>query len=61
MSAHNSNIFIEEINRARIVRFSEHVNIDIKVLRAILILSGANDCAHVSVSEHLNIEWIDES
>jgi hypothetical protein len=58
MSAHILNIFIETINRPRRVRLSPHDSGTVNVLRTILVLSSAHDCAHASVSGHLNAGWI---
>jgi hypothetical protein len=41
----------------RRVRFSLHDSGTIKVVRTIIVLSSAHDCAHASVSEHLNTGW----
>jgi hypothetical protein len=47
MSAHNSNTFIEKINRTRRIGVSPYDSGTVKVLRAILILSSVHDCAHI--------------
>jgi hypothetical protein len=49
--------FIEQINRARGVRISPHDSGTVNVLRTILVLSSSHDCAHASVSGHLNTGW----
>jgi disulfide bond formation protein DsbB len=50
-------LFIESINGARRVRFSPHDSGTVKVIGSILVLSSAHDCAHASVSGHLNTGW----
>jgi hypothetical protein len=52
MSAHNLNIFIEKINKDRIVWFSPHDNGTGRVLHMILVLTRALDCLRASVSGH---------
>jgi hypothetical protein len=54
MSAHILNNSIEKINGAVRVLFSPHDRGTVNVLRAILVLSSAHDCAHASDSENLN-------
>jgi hypothetical protein len=54
MNAHILNISIEEISRTGRLWFSPHDSGNIKVFRTILVLPGAHQCAHASVSKHLN-------
>jgi hypothetical protein len=48
MSGYILNIFIEAINRTRRVRLALHDSGTVKVLRTILVLSNAHDCACVN-------------
>jgi hypothetical protein len=57
MGAHNLNIFIQKLNRARKARFSPHDSGTVAVLRKILVLPSAHECAHASVSGHLDTGW----
>jgi hypothetical protein len=57
MSAHILNIFIEKINRARKIRFLPHDSGTVRVLRTILVLSSAHDCADASDLLHSNTDW----
>jgi hypothetical protein len=54
ISSHIFNIFTEKISRVRRVLFSSHDSGTAKVLRTIFVLSSVHECAHASVSEHLN-------
>jgi hypothetical protein len=53
----NLKIFIEKINRGRIVWFSPHDSETVKVLHMILVLTSAYDCVHVSFSGCLITRW----
>jgi hypothetical protein len=58
MSVYNLNIFTEKQNRAGRLRVSAHDSGTVEVLRKMLVLSTAHECAHASVSGHLNTGWI---
>jgi hypothetical protein len=54
MNAHILNFLVHKINRVRWVRFSPLDSGNIKVLRTIFVVWSAYDCAHASVSGHMN-------